>query len=65
MFALWDFLFGTQCQDFDSYPKTGVDDKNIPHPENATLTAALKVFGRMLTYPVISLHQRSKLQRPL
>lgn len=65
MFSAWDFIFGTQCRDFDSYPQTGVDDKDIPRPANASFRAGVSALGRMLLYPLRSLYQQRvrRLQR--
>jgi sterol desaturase/sphingolipid hydroxylase (fatty acid hydroxylase superfamily) len=60
MFAIWDFMFGTQCLDFDTYPATGVEDKNVPHPLRPTLTGAFTAFGRMLVYPLSTLRGKPR-----
>jgi sterol desaturase/sphingolipid hydroxylase (fatty acid hydroxylase superfamily) len=57
MFAIWDFMFGTQCRDFDIYPETGIEDQNVPRPARASLPAALAALGRMLVYPLTSLRR--------
>lgn len=57
MFAIWDFIFGTQCKDFNSYPETGVEDKNVPHPTRPSLLGALIAYGKMLVYPITSLRR--------
>lgn len=59
VFSLWDFMFGTQCKDFDVYPATGVEDKNIPRPDRPTLMSAFGAFSKMLWYPLVSLRRRS------
>lgn len=62
MFSIWDFIFGTQCRDFEAYPNTGIDDHKIPRPARASLGAALAAFGGMLIYPVSSLYERARLR---
>lgn len=63
MFSIWDFLFGTQCRDFNSYPPTGTEDKNVPRPVHPSLAGSFTAFGKMLLYPLGSLRRRSKLTR--
>jgi sterol desaturase/sphingolipid hydroxylase (fatty acid hydroxylase superfamily) len=63
LFSIWDFLFGTQCLDFDAYPQTGTSDRNVPKPARGSLSAAFAAVGGMLVYPFTSLLQRRRLQR--
>jgi sterol desaturase/sphingolipid hydroxylase (fatty acid hydroxylase superfamily) len=58
LFSIWDFMFGTQVRDFEVYPQTGVEDKNVPHPERPTLIGALTAYGKMLMYPFGLLSRR-------
>jgi sterol desaturase/sphingolipid hydroxylase (fatty acid hydroxylase superfamily) len=58
MFSIWDFMFGTQCLDFEVYPNTGVEDKTVPVPARASIPSALAAFGRMLVSPFAALHRR-------
>jgi sterol desaturase/sphingolipid hydroxylase (fatty acid hydroxylase superfamily) len=51
-FALWDFLFRTQCTEFQVYPALGVDDVACPRGKATTVREALRVFARELAYPV-------------
>jgi sterol desaturase/sphingolipid hydroxylase (fatty acid hydroxylase superfamily) len=57
VFAIWDFMFGTQCRDFNVYPATGVDDKRVPRPARPSLPAALVAYGAQLVYPFSSLRR--------
>ena len=57
VFAIWDFIFGTQSRDFDVYPQTGVDDKNVPRPAHPSLSAAFSAYGAQLLYPMSSLRR--------
>ena len=59
VFAIWDFIFGTQVLDFDVYPITGVEDKNVPAPAGPRLRDAFAAYGKMLLYPFGAL-RRSK-----
>jgi sterol desaturase/sphingolipid hydroxylase (fatty acid hydroxylase superfamily) len=59
MFAIWDFMFGTQCLDFDVYPATGVEDKGVPRPAAPRLRDVLAAYGSMLVYPFRVLRRSS------
>jgi sterol desaturase/sphingolipid hydroxylase (fatty acid hydroxylase superfamily) len=59
VFAFWDFIFGTQVLDFDTYPETGVQDPNVPRPARPSLRDAVTAFGKMLLYPFHSLRHRA------
>jgi len=54
-FAIWDFLFRTQCMDFKVYPALGVTDANCPRGQAKTLPEALRVFASELMYPLRTL----------
>lgn len=56
--SIWDFMFGTQVRDFDVYPATGVHDKAVPRPVNATPAQAIVAWGAMLVYPFKVLFQK-------
>lgn len=58
IFSIWDFVFGTQVLDFETYPETGVKDKSVPRPVEPTLIGALKSYFWMLVYPFVSLLRR-------
>lgn len=60
VFSVWDFIFGTQCRDFDVYPATGIEDKNVPRPRDATVASSFGAFTRMLWYPLAHLRRGSK-----
>jgi sterol desaturase/sphingolipid hydroxylase (fatty acid hydroxylase superfamily) len=59
MFSIWDFIFRTQCLDFETYPATGVKDKQVPRPVRPTLLGAVAAFGGLLVYPFRSMLRRS------
>jgi sterol desaturase/sphingolipid hydroxylase (fatty acid hydroxylase superfamily) len=52
VFAIWDFLFRTQCKDFNVYPALGVADAKCPRGKATTLQEALRVFASELAYPL-------------
>jgi sterol desaturase/sphingolipid hydroxylase (fatty acid hydroxylase superfamily) len=61
IFSIWDFIFGTQVLDFETYPDTGVEDKKVPRPERQpSLLGLLGTFGRMFVYPFRSLTNRAR-----
>lgn len=51
VFSIWDFMFGTQCLDFDVYPETGVQDKEVPELARPEPLDAVSTFVRLLVYP--------------
>ena len=50
-FCLWDRMFGTQHQDHEDYPETGIIDNDYPQEQNAGPAALLKTFCLQLFYP--------------
>jgi sterol desaturase/sphingolipid hydroxylase (fatty acid hydroxylase superfamily) len=59
VFSIWDFIFRTQCLDFGTYPRTGIQDKNVPRPVQPTLLGAVAAYGKLLVYPFTALFRRS------
>lgn len=55
IFSIWDFMFGTQVLDFETYPATGVEDKNFPKPQRATFGEIVRSYVKMFVYPIRSL----------
>jgi sterol desaturase/sphingolipid hydroxylase (fatty acid hydroxylase superfamily) len=51
-FSVWDFLFRTQCLDFNVYPVLGVHDKNCPRGMASTIGGAIRTVGHELLYPL-------------
>lgn len=49
--SIWDRIFGTQVNDADTYPLTGVHDKAVPAPVRGTLADSLAAYLGMLVYP--------------
>jgi sterol desaturase/sphingolipid hydroxylase (fatty acid hydroxylase superfamily) len=58
-FSIWDFMFGTQCREYEVYPRLGVADTQCPSGTAITWTGALGVFLRELVYPFQALLGRS------
>lgn len=54
-FSIWDFMFRTQCLEFDVYPKLGVHDAACPHGRARTWRGSFRMFGRELVYPLRAL----------
>ena len=62
MFSIWDFIFGTQCLDFDVYPETGVRDRNVPLSMQTSLSGTAMIFSKQLVYPLQSMRKKSYLR---
>jgi sterol desaturase/sphingolipid hydroxylase (fatty acid hydroxylase superfamily) len=53
--SVWDFLFRTQCTDFNVYPALGVHDQSCPQGMASTVGGALRVVLQELLYPLRAL----------
>jgi sterol desaturase/sphingolipid hydroxylase (fatty acid hydroxylase superfamily) len=51
IFSFWDYLFGTQCREYETYPETGIDDADFPHESAGSAPQMLLTLGRQLVYP--------------
>jgi sterol desaturase/sphingolipid hydroxylase (fatty acid hydroxylase superfamily) len=51
IFSIWDHLFGTQYQNYDEYPETGIDDAAFPHETELGWRATLDTLFLQLVYP--------------
>jgi len=51
VFAIWDFIFGTQHLDFDEYPDTGVVDAEFPNEVEGSAGGLVKTVVRQIIYP--------------
>jgi sterol desaturase/sphingolipid hydroxylase (fatty acid hydroxylase superfamily) len=58
MFSIWDFIFGTQCLDFDVYPETGVPRRNVPLSSATSLSGNIMVVLKQLIYPLQSMREK-------
>jgi sterol desaturase/sphingolipid hydroxylase (fatty acid hydroxylase superfamily) len=51
IFSIWDFIFGTQCTNFDEYPETGITDEAFPQEQKLGLKSLLLTPLSQLLYP--------------
>lgn len=59
-FSIWDWIFGTQYRDPDTYPETGIEDKRYPHERSAGPFSLVKTFFWQLLYPFQRLARMAK-----
>jgi len=51
IFPIWDRLFGTQVDDRDRYPDTGINDPEFPRARSRNPIALLRAYGAQFLYP--------------
>ncbi len=51
MFSIWDRLLGTQIEDADLYPETGIHDRSFPHEKTARGVALITTPIAQHLYP--------------
>jgi len=54
LFSFWDYLLGTQCQEYDVYPDTGIDDADFPQEQRLGLKRLLLTPIEQMLYPLAS-----------
>ncbi len=60
IFSIWDRLFGTHCTGNGTYPRTGIEDCDFPHPESARIGALTATLWAQLLYPFRLISRRRK-----
>lgn len=55
IFSIWDFIFGTQVREYQSYPLLGVADPHVPRNRSAGILDGARTFLAELWYPVVAL----------
>jgi sterol desaturase/sphingolipid hydroxylase (fatty acid hydroxylase superfamily) len=55
IFSIWDFMFGTQVKDYQSYPLLGVHDPQVPRNQSAAVLDGARTFLKELIYPLVAL----------
>ena len=48
LFSFWDHLFGTQWENYDEYPTTGIDDASFPHEQRLGGVSIVTTYLRQL-----------------
>lgn len=51
VFSIWDHLFGTQHQDYDDYPETGIRDVKFPMEHGQSLISQPVTMVKQLLFP--------------
>ena len=51
IFSVWDYLFGTQIRDYESYPESGIEDESFPVETTHSVKGVFATFARELLYP--------------
>jgi len=59
VFSIWDFAFGTQCRNYDTYPDTGIDDESFPHEQTIGLKSLLLTPIYQMLYPLYAISSGS------
>jgi len=50
-FSIWDRMFGTQHDDPNEYPETGIDDQSFPHEDNFSVRHLARSWLEQMVYP--------------
>ncbi len=56
--SIWDHLFGTQHNNYDEYPETGIDDEMFPHENGRNPVRLLDTFGAHFLYPFGAIYRQ-------